>query len=236
MRPRLALIRIAGLAALAAVLQCAPASAQGLFDQLFGGFERPRHYVPPQANAYSEPYASPQSQPSGPYGAQPSGGTGRAVSYCVRLCDGRYFPIQHHANATPIQLCGALCPAAKTQVFNGSQIDYAIAHNGARYADLDSAFVYRKQIVAGCTCNGKDAFGLAKIDVASDPTLRPGDIVASGDNVKVALTAMAASKERAIRDAASDRPALRGGSRRTAAAPAASAVDMPADTDERPED
>jgi hypothetical protein len=33
--------------------------------------------------------------------------------------------------------------------------------------------------VPHCTCNGKDAFGLAKFDLTSDPTLRPGDIVAT---------------------------------------------------------
>ena len=85
----------------------------------------------------------------------------------MRLCDGRYFPMQRHANANPAQLCSAFCPAAKTQVFNGSQIDQADATNGARYADLDNAFVYRQKIVDGCTCNGKDSFGLAKIDVAA---------------------------------------------------------------------
>src|SRR2546428_12835165 len=109
----------------------------------------------------------------------------------MRLSYGRYFPMQRHANAASIQLCHAFCPAAKTQVFNGSQIDHAVAHNGARYADLDNAFVYREKIVPGCTCNGKDTFGLAKIDVANDPTLRPGDIVASGDNQKAALLAAA---------------------------------------------
>ena len=53
------------------------------------------------------------------------------------------------------------------------------ARDGARYADLDSAYVYREHLVPNCTCNGKDAFGLATFDVKSDPTLRPGDIVAT---------------------------------------------------------
>ena len=38
--------------------------------------------------------------------------------------------------------------------------------------------IYRKQLVANCTCNGKDAFWLA-FDLSSDPTLRPGDIVST---------------------------------------------------------
>lgn len=236
MRPRLASILILGLPLLAIMSQATPAAAQGFFDW-FHGEQRQRQdswfgrrqYAPPQGNAYAEPYG--QQAPAQSYSTS-SGNTGRYVAYCVRLCDGRYFPMQRHANASPVQLCNAFCPASKTQVFNGSQIDGAVAHNGARYTDLDNAFVYREKIVPDCTCNGKDSFGLAKIDVANDPTLQPGDIVASGDNVKAALTAMAAAKER--REASSERPALRGSSsRRLASRPRAAA---PTDQDERPED
>jgi uncharacterized protein DUF2865 len=214
--------RLAPMLALAALAFATPACAQGLFDMIFNGDRyapRPsRGYAPP--HAYSDP-SNPSDRPVyAPSGGAPqvSHGTGRAVSYCVRLCDGRYFPIQRHANANSAQLCNAFCPAAKTQVFNGSQIDHAYASNGARYADLDNAFVYREKIVDNCTCNGKDSFGLARIDINADPTLRQGDIVASGDNVKAALIAMAASKER--REAAAERPALRGSVSRRAALPA----------------
>src|SRR5215813_12634919 len=34
-------------------------------------------------------------------------------------------------------------------------------------------------IVPGCTCNGRDAFGLVNPAVTDDPTLRAGDIVAT---------------------------------------------------------
>ncbi len=61
-----------------------------------------------------------------------------------------------------------------------------------RYADLDNAYIYRKQLVANCTCNGKDAFGLAPFDMASDPTLRPGDIVSTKDGL-MAFTGKAGS-------------------------------------------
>jgi hypothetical protein len=221
------------------MLSAPPVSAQGLFDTLFNG-ERyaprraPSTYVPRGANSYAEPSSSSgwgQDRP-----VPPPASSGRAVAYCVRLCDGRYFPMQRHANATSIQLCSAFCPAAKTQVFNGSEIDHAVAASGARYADLDNAFVYRQKIVPGCTCNGKDAFGLAKIDVASDPTLRPGDIVATGDNVKAALTAMAASKER--REAAmNERTEKRAEAlRKIASKPAATVAEAPTEPEERPED
>ena len=254
MRPRFAPVQIISLILLALVAQETPAAAQTFFSW-FGGGQRDDRYprqnswsggerrenswhgqerrLPPQANAYSDPYGVPERLPERSYGASPSvssGGTGRAVAYCVRLCDGRHFPMQRHSNATSIQLCNAFCPAAKTQVFNGSQIDHAVAANGARYANLDNAFVYREKVVAGCTCNGKDSFGLAKIDIKSDPTLRPGDIVASGDNQKAALLAAA---NREARNTITEKAALRGGGTRTArsATPAETA-----DADERPED
>ncbi len=172
-------VRVAAIAmlALAAALPASPASAQGFFDFLFNGGRPQRPYVPQHSNAYADPNA-PQD-PAQP--TTPPVGTGRAVAYCVRLCDGRYFPMQRHANANPVQLCNSFCPASKTEVFNGSAIDYAVAANGARYASLENAFVYRKQIVAGCTCNGRDVFGLAPIETGADPTLRPGDIVVTAE-------------------------------------------------------
>ena len=48
-------------------------------------------------------------------------------------------------------------------------------------AKLPNAFRYRTEIVAGCTCNGKDTVGLAAVKIEDDPTLRKGDLVA-GDN------------------------------------------------------
>jgi hypothetical protein len=101
----------------------------------------------------------------------------------VRLCDGRSFPLEHVANATPIETCQAMCPASKTKIFVGSEIDRAVARDGARYAALDNAYVYRDHVVPNCTCNGKDAFGLARIDVKSDSTLRPGDIVSTKEGL-----------------------------------------------------
>src|SRR5262249_58310750 len=94
------------------------------------------------------------------------------------------FPIQRHGAATPVQLGNALCPASKTKVFSGGEITGAVASDGTRYADLDHAFLFRQRLVPNCTCNGKDAFGLAPIDIAADPTLRPGDIVATDKGVK----------------------------------------------------
>ena len=49
-----------------------------------------------------------------------------------------------------------------------------------------NAFRYRNEIVAGCTCNGKDQIGLAPVKIENDPTLRKGDIVAGENGLLVA--------------------------------------------------
>jgi hypothetical protein len=164
------------------------ASAQDFFQSLFGGFQRQQTANPPQASAYA-PVREPsraferdrEHRPSAPAAAYTGGGGGTA--YCVRLCDGRYFPIRHHAGASQAELCHSFCPASKTMVFHGSKIDYARAPNGTRYADLDNAFAYRDRVTNDCTCNGRDGLGLARIDAADDPTLRQGDIVATNEGL-----------------------------------------------------
>jgi hypothetical protein len=101
--------------------------------------------------------------------------------YCVRLCDGRYFPIQRTRGANAVELCNSFCPASTTRVFSGSGIDQAVASDGSRYASLRNAFAYRERIVDNCTCNGRDAYGVVPLDAKVDPTLRAGDIVATND-------------------------------------------------------
>jgi hypothetical protein len=78
-----------------------------------------------------------------------------------------------------------LCPAAKVEIFRGNEIAEAKTTDGTRYWELDDAFAYRKRVVEDCTCNGRDAFGLATIDVTADPTLRAGDIVTTDDGLSV---------------------------------------------------
>ncbi len=112
-----------------------------------------------------------------------AGSTGHLVAFCVRLCDGQHFPMERMANATPAETCRAICPNSTTKVFFGAEVGAATASDGGRYSDLTTAFLYRKRVVAHCTCNGKDPFGLATLDVKSDPTLRPGDIVSTKDGL-----------------------------------------------------
>ena len=155
------------------------AQAQGIFDFLFGGYQQ---QPSPRQKLHSN-IAEPRS--SVVRGAervrQGAIGSGRAVAFCVRLCDGRQFPLERMANATPVETCHAMCPSSETKVFFGSEIGRAVTRDGQRYTNLDTAFMYRKQFVAHCTCDGNDAFGLVPLDVKDDPTLRPGDIISTRD-------------------------------------------------------
>ncbi len=163
----------------AAVLSAAmpaPASAQGLFDFLFGT----RRSAPQPVPSYADP-GDPQSADAGERADRSAGGP--AVAFCVRTCDGHFFPIQRNSSASPVETCQSLCPAATTKIYNGSGIASAVSLDGKRYSDLPNAFAYRDKIVSNCTCNGKTAFGLANIDVKSDPTLKPGDIVATHEGL-----------------------------------------------------
>jgi hypothetical protein len=71
-------------------------------------------------------------------------------------------------------------------LFYGSSIDNAAAENGKAYSELPNAFRYRNELVSGCTCNGKDQVGLARVNIEDDPTLRQGDIVAGENGLLVA--------------------------------------------------
>jgi Protein of unknown function (DUF2865) len=157
-----------GTAAVLAVAMLAPtAQAQDFFSSFFQGFGRSR--------APSFPFGDfQQSEPRQRYG-------GGGQAYCVRTCDGRYFPIAGTDKESRAAACSSLCPNADTELVYGSPIDNAATENGKPYSKLPNAFKYRNELVAGCTCNGKDPVGLAKVEPEKDPTLRIGDIVA-GDN------------------------------------------------------
>jgi hypothetical protein len=165
----------------------APASAQGLFESIFDSLSRALHAPvrePEPIHAYAEPSVRFERAVNPP---SVHVETGPAKAFCVRTCDGQYFPVRAHAGMSAAEACRAFCPASKTRLYSGSTIDYAIARDGSRYAALDTAYAYRRHLVAGCTCNGRDQFGLAHVGVANDPTLRPGDVVATRNGM-VAFT------------------------------------------------
>lgn len=182
-----------------------PAAAQGFFQSIFGGFDRGPRYEERQypsrreyedrgpARAYAPnhreqrfPFPEFNARRSEPPAARAPARS--ATVHCVRMCDGRYFPLPRSAGGVrldPAKVCSALCPAAATKVFNGGDMNHARASDGTRYASLDTAFAFRDRLVPDCSCTGQGPGGLAQIDVESDPTLRAGDIVVTAEGATV---------------------------------------------------
>jgi len=180
---------LGGAVALCALALAPAAQAEDFFSALFGAFGGGRSHAPESVRM---PYVG-----EGPGDAQGDGSQGdmsrtRIITYgggqafCVRSCDGRYFPLQGSDKESRAASCNSFCPASKTEVVYGSHIDDAATTSGKPYSELPNAFRYRTEIVTGCTCNGKDQFGLAPVKVENDPTLRKGDLVAGADGLMVA--------------------------------------------------
>ena len=169
-----------GMAAASCALAFASsAQSEDFFSALFGGYNVQSH-VPAIRLPFANPFA-PQ------YDARPRAGySGGGQAYCVRTCDGRYFPISASDRQSRTASCNNFCPASETSVVYGSNIDNAATETGKLYSELPNAFRYRSELVAGCTCNGNDQVGLAPVKIEDDPTLRTGDIVAGSNGLMVA--------------------------------------------------
>jgi hypothetical protein len=174
----LAVAAVLCTAALSAALTPA-AQAEDFLSALFGAFGGGRSHGP----SIPLPFAS-EGNPFAQSDARTRGGSGQA--YCVRSCDGRYFPISASDGQSRAASCSSFCPASETKIVYGSNIDNAATETGKPYSELPNAFRYRTELVAGCTCNGKDQIGLAPVKIENDPTLRKGDIVAGSDGLMVA--------------------------------------------------
>jgi hypothetical protein len=174
---------VAAVLAVPCVAAPAPVSAEGLLDFLFGGLQRSQREAS-QASSYADPFTGQQNAPNSQYlpptRSAAAGGSGPA--YCVRTCDGKYFPLMRGV-ASPAQMCQAFCPASTTKIYFGSSIEGAYAQTGERYADSENAFAYRKALRTDCTCNGREPAGLAPIDLALDSSLKAGDVIATADGL-----------------------------------------------------
>jgi hypothetical protein len=176
-------LALGAMTMLCAVALAPVAQAEDFLSALFGAFGGSR----PPAPSMPLPFAN-EGNPMAPQTeVRPrvvtSGGT---QAYCVRGCDGRYFPISGSDNQSRAASCNSFCPASETRLVYGSNIDNAVTESGKPYSELPNAFRYRNEIVAGCTCNGKDQIGLAPVNIDNDPTLRKGDLVVGAGGLMVA--------------------------------------------------
>ena len=160
--------------------------AQGeFFDFLFGPDQPPafsshrswrvmraRPRQPRRPPKTSVHYAKPE--PAGAADTDSMSGGG----YCVRACDGYYFPLIKLSRISGQHSCELACPSAQVQLYEGASIEQAHNAKGQRYSALPAAFSFRDKLTAGCACNDPAAshdyyLGLSR----RDPTLQTGDIL-----------------------------------------------------------
>jgi Protein of unknown function (DUF2865) len=180
----------------------AAAGPSGFLDALFGGAA---HIINPGGDG----------APSGTF---------RTV--CVRSCDGYYFPISYSTVQSRFgddqRTCQRECPATDAQLYTyrnpGEDIGQAVSLSGQPYTALPTAFQYRKEYNAACSCRKPGQSWADALKGADDAsTLENGDIVVTDQNAKQ-LSQPAAPP--APKGAKPGKPAAGG----TAAAPASSAA------------
>lgn len=163
-----------------------PGEAEGLLEFLFGPEQaapapapRPRQSAPMRrARVQAElHFARPPREGGGGSGVGFS--SDPAVGgFCVRACDGYYFPLIKSTRATRQQSCEMACPSAQMEVFDGPSIEAARNRRGQRYSALPRAFAFRDKAAGGCACNDpQTSQGDSERSARTDPTLQSGDVV-----------------------------------------------------------
>ncbi len=182
-----------------ALISSAPVEgrAEGLFEFLFG--PEPGQQAAPQ-HAPSAPNRRARERGGEAVGelrfARPRDGAGggaggfatepAAGGYCVRTCDGYFFPLIKSTHATRLQSCEFACPSAQMDIYDGASIETARNRKGQRYTALPHAFAFRDKPGGACACNDPNK-SQAYFEKAArnDPTLQSGDIVVESEGALV---------------------------------------------------
>jgi hypothetical protein len=125
-----------------------------------------------------------------PEAPQVNNGTYRTLS--VRTCDGYYFPISSSATPTKFaedeKACQRLCPAADTALYThrnpGEDVSQAVSISGRNYTELPTAFAYRKQFTASCSCKQAGQTWADALKGVEDRTIERGDIVVDEERAR----------------------------------------------------
>jgi hypothetical protein len=159
-------------------LVTSPTSAEGLFDFFFGRAKPQTRRASPPASFFVDPFGN-IVQPA--LLARPVV-AGSGLAFCVRSCDGKYFAMMRAA-ASPAQMCQAFCPASPTTVFSAPALTAPLRRiaSAMPIARTPSATARRCALIAPAM--GATPAGLAPIDLTLDPSLRPGDVVATTDGL-----------------------------------------------------
>lgn len=165
---------LAPVVALGAILSASfvpDATAQSFFQNLFGLGNAPAAAprIPPPNRLGAPAHVTPAVQHERSSARAQSRasrddtktdeGTGRYHTYCVRTCDGYYFPISRAVPRRSFRKDALACKSRcgeEAKLFYGPVDSDAKAEmvdlTGLDYGDLPNAFKYRKTLIAGCAC------------------------------------------------------------------------------------
>lgn len=125
-------------------------------------------------------------------GAPAGESAGGPRAYCVRTCDGFFFPagpaLSGEGRRSQQEACSSLCPGADVAVYTVGRsggIEAAVGPHGQTYAALRTAFRFREGLERTCSCRGSPTAGLAHLPITHDVTLRAGDLVVTEAGVRV---------------------------------------------------
>ncbi|HEY8067116.1 MAG TPA: DUF2865 domain-containing protein [Methylosinus sp.] len=208
------------LAFLIAALEPPPAFAQDFLQQLFGGggggggysdygggYPSYRRHAGSRrhANAHQAPRAEPQPRSHPRAAARGRGEPERSVytetasggrSYCVRECDGYFFPVGLYSStsdtASHQRACGRLCPGARTTLYvmrggSDKMEDAVAARGGGSYSRLMASLQRKAEGDKDneCSCHAGQSNESSIEAIYLDPTLRRGDAVMTTHGVEV---------------------------------------------------
>jgi|GEM_PF-4991810 len=144
---------------------------------------------PPGALQQTGSISGQQSQPQ--QQSRPSSKAPSARNFCVRTCDGYFFPLDGMKNKgeeARQSACNTACPGAETVLYTtrpGEEIEDArTVGDSRRYGQLEVAFMHRLRLVDGCTCRRPN--NVSPVEAArNDDTLRRGDIIVTENGMEV---------------------------------------------------
>ncbi|MGX1305857.1 hypothetical protein AB7M35_000577 [Amorphus suaedae] len=105
---------------------------------------------------------------------------GGMKTWCVRLCDGFYFPISYSTSSSSykrdLAICQGRCPGADVSLYSHPASldpeDMVSTVSGERYTKLPTAFAYRTTVSGNCGCELKtpQVKSASAADAEADPS------------------------------------------------------------------
>lgn len=168
-----------------------PSRQPNFFERLFGIQQRERYAPAPQPHFYQDgqmtrqnAYINPDKNNYTNRSSVPKASVKGVKSYCVRSCDGFFFPLagikgEAKDSLTENEACSTLCPGTPTELYRmtSGSIETMVGPNRKSYSAHPKAFAFREKIEQSCSCKGISTGGLARLPMERDYTLREGDIL-----------------------------------------------------------